>query len=457
MLQRFERCSLARFWFIVGVLLFLPSSLLAAPDASKTILTLEDLIDLAIQNSPKIREAESKLAMACSDLDQVKAAFFPQLQVRSVAGPIDDAKTPVIKNNRIHDPSDSGIGIFGRLDFIVTQPLYLFGKLSNREEAARFGINASKHQPAIEKADIIYRVKELYYALVLARQGVAAADEADQFFSDTRERISRVLAAGGDLADETDLYKFEAYHSEVKGFRAQAVKGVAVTYFGLKQMINMPRNEEFDIQEADLADKFESLNTFDEYIQQAIANRPELLALRDGIEASRFMVEAVKSDLYPSFYIAAMGSAAGAPDRERFDQAYFHDEFNHAYAGIVAGMTWEFDFGIKKAKVAKEQARYRQLKHTLSYAEQNIPIEVANYYREVIQWQQSATAFSKAYRAARKWVFTAFANFDMGTGTAQDMFDALDRYGKNRGNYIEALYNYNLARANLERAIGRLE
>ncbi len=45
----------------------------------------------------------------------------------------------------------------------------------------------------------------------------------------------------------------------------------------------------------------------------------------------------------------------------------------------------------------------------------------------------------------------------MGIGTAQDMFDALDRYGKNRGNYIEALYNYNLARASLERAIGRLE
>ena len=56
--------------------------------------------------------------------------------------------------------------------------------------------------------------------------------------------------------------------------------------------------------------------------------------------------------------------------------------------------------------------------------------------------------------AARKWIVSAFANFDIGTGTAKDMFDAIDRYGKNRGDYLVSLYNYHLALAKLSYAIG---
>jgi hypothetical protein len=34
------------------------------------------------------------------------------------------------------------------------------------------------------------------------------------------------------------------------------------------------------------------------------------------------------------------------------------------------------------------------------------------------------------------------------------MFDAIDRYGKNRGDYLLALFNYHLALAKLTYAIG---
>jgi len=48
----------------------------------------------------------------------------------------------------------------------------------------------------------------------------------------------------------------------------------------------------------------------------------------------------------------------------------------------------------------------------------------------------------------------AFSDFDIGLGTAKDMFDAIDRYGKNRGEYLVALYNYHIALARLSYAVG---
>jgi hypothetical protein len=42
----------------------------------------------------------------------------------------------------------------------------------------------------------------------------------------------------------------------------------------------------------------------------------------------------------------------------------------------------------------------------------------------------------------------------MGTGTADDLLRGIERYGQNRGRYLEALYNYTMALAQLEYAMG---
>ena len=56
--------------------------------------------------------------------------------------------------------------------------------------------------------------------------------------------------------------------------------------------------------------------------------------------------------------------------------------------------------------------------------------------------------------ASRKWVVVTMANFDIGVGQAGDMLLALERYGRNRGDYLETLLKYHLALARLSYAVG---
>ncbi len=138
---------------------------------------------MALARSPEVGESVGETAAARSDLSKVLAgAYYPQLEVTAITGPVNDAREPVIRGNRIHDPSPgtslASTGIFGRLDFTLTQPLYTFGKLSNREQAARLGVKATELETEKKKDAVALRVKQLYYALVLAGQGVEAADEA---------------------------------------------------------------------------------------------------------------------------------------------------------------------------------------------------------------------------------------------------------------------------------------
>jgi outer membrane protein len=424
----------------------------------KLVLSLEQLIEMAIAKSPEIGVSRSETAAAQSDLAQAEAAYYPQIESTALVGPVPDAEEPVIRDNRIYDLSPgtslSTMGVFGRLDVELTQPLYTFGKLSNRKEAASRGVNAKEMETLKKKDDIVLRVTQLYYALILARGGAQSAQEADDFFQDAGRRIRRLLELGSSMVSESDLYMIDAFRADTRRSRAQAQKGEKFAYLALQSLIQLPPEVEFDVPEEELKIKEKELKDLETYTQMALSERAEFKQLREALQAQEYQVQALQSDKYPSFFVALKGSLAGAPGRDTLDNPYIPDEFNHAYAGVVAGLKWDFDFGIKKARIDKALAEYRKLLYTKASAEMNIPIQVAKAYEEILEWKEAAKAYSEAAIASRKWLVSAFADFDMGVGTAENMLRAIEKYSHNQSNYIEALFNYNLSLAQLRYAVG---
>jgi len=422
------------------------------------IMTLPELIGMAIAKSPEIGEIQSEIGVARMDLEQVKAAYFPQLESTALVGPVRDAQEPEVINGRITDPSPSlsasSIGIFGKLDMTMTQPLYTFGKLSHRKEAADRGVRAKKFQLEEKNAQIALRVKKLYYALVLARAGMEAANEAEGFFEEAGRKIHRLLEISSPNAKESDIYLIDAYQADTIRSKAEAEKGAKVAYFALKSMIGLPPGVGFDPADKTLSMKKEGITGVENYIQEAKDKRPEFKQLAEALAAQKSRVEAAASDRYPSLFVALQASLAGAPGRDTFRNPYIRDDFNHTDAGVVAGLKWNFDFGIGKAKIDKMKAEYDKLLYTRASAEMNIPIQVSNIYEENLEWQQAANSYQRAAVASRKWILTSMADFGMGVGTAEEMLKAIEKYGYNQGKYLEALFHYSLSLAELEYAVG---
>ncbi len=444
---------------LIGFGLILASGVAEEEAQAETLtLNLQQLIDRAIAKSPEVGQVRSEIASAQSDLDQVKGGYYPQIETIGLAGPVKDADLPVVRGGRITDPSPelslSTIGVFGNFSFAITQPVHTFGKLSNRKEAASRGVKVREHRLDERKNDIALRVKQLYYALILARSGIEVSDEADAFFEDARKRIQRLLELGSSNAVESDLYRVDAYRSQTLRSRAEAEKGAKVAYFALKAMIQLPPKVEFEVDRKSLPRKEEAMKTLESYIERSLSDRPELKQLDEALAAQASLVRAAESDRYPSVFVLVGGSLAGAPGRDKLDNPYIPDEFNHAYAGFVAGVKWNFDFGISKAKVGKEKAEYDKLLNTLATGKLNIPIQVAKSYQEISEWKASVEAYNRAAVASRKWVVSAMTSFDMGVGTADDMMKAIEKYGENQSKYVEALFNYHLAVAELEYAVG---
>lgn len=452
-----------------GILIFVLALLLRPAaegrGADVEVLNLDQLIRLAVEHSPEIKESQQDVVAAEGDLMQARGGMLPQLELVGTAGPVENSEFPSVIVDREVSPgvfegyikgNDGGsVTIFGRLDLAIVQPLYTFGKISNRKDAAALGVEAERHGKDARTSDVILNTKELYFSMIVAGQGEGAARQAGEFIRDARRRIDRMIAAGSNNTDESDLYRLEAFEAEIERFQAQAESGRRLAYLALKKAIGYPEGKEFKLDVKELPTKVQRLQGLDEYTRLALANRPEIKQLEKGIQAKESLVRAGQADLYPSFFLAGIGSVAGAPDRDRMPISYFPDDYNHSYMGVIVGSEWKFDLGIHQGKLKKARAEHQKLLHTRELAQDKIPLQVSKYYEDAVEAEKSLNAYRKGSIAARKWIVASFSSFDFGLGTAKDMFDAIDRYGKNEGEYLLALLNYNLSLARLEHSVGQ--
>lgn len=436
------------------------------PTAGARMLGLEQLIQMALERSPELKRANQDIAAALSDLDQAQAAHWPQIDIVGIGGIIDDAKAPIVKVSRTPDRDGflrgrieaneeaQGYGPFGSLEFTLFQPLFAFGKIGHRKNAAVEAVAIQRAAKDKTRGEVILKVTELYFALLLARQGSETATEVETFGEDARKRMKRLRDLGSTNVDESDLYRLEAYTAESKRFRARAEAGGNLAGFALKQFIGLPATEILELDTKALPKDTRALGEQQDYIEKALHTRPEFEQLDKGLEARRSLIEAAKADLYPTLFILGVGSLAAAPGREHLNEPYIADEFNRAKAGAVLGAKWHFDFGILQGKVTKAQAEYQRLVHSREIASLNIPIEVVKHYQDAVENLQAFQALEQAAVASRKGVVVTLANFDIGVGQARDIFFALERYGRNRGDYLETLLKYHLALARLRYAVG---
>ncbi len=442
---------------------FITFSCVASQAAEQRVLSLDQLIEMALETSPELKMAEQDILAAKGYYKQAKGGQLPQLDFIAIGGPVNAAEVPTVQV--VHDKTgylvghdEAGIGVFGSLDFTLMQPLYTFGKISNRKDAAALGVEAQSAGREKKRNEVVLYVKELYYAYLIAAQGKSAAREADDYINDAGKRIRRLLELRAKNVDPSDLYRLDAFAAEVKAFAAKAESGANTSYAALKTAIGLPEGADFRLAVTELPKNQANLGAQEEYVQRALANRPEITQVKKGAEAKEKLVCAAVADLYPTFFTTAIASVAGAPGQQTFlsgDNTYISDEFNHSWGGVIVGAQWHLDFGIGKGKLDTARAEYQKMRNTQELAERNIPLEVVKYYQDTVEAQKSFAAYEQAAIGSRRWVVTAFSNFDLGIGTARDMFDAIDRYGKNQGEYLRALYNYRVGLARLDYATGQ--
>jgi outer membrane protein TolC len=184
--------------------------------------------------------------------------------------------------------------------------------------------------------------------------------------------------------------------------------------------------------------------------QIALQHRPELLEANKNVAIAEKEITLVKSDYYPDISLSANYYRRG--DDPTVDGSDFVDRENW---DIVAGATWTFfEWGKTRYATNQQRARLRQAKESLEQIKDSILLEVKTAFLSVQAAEQGIRVAAKSVESAEENFRISQERYKEQVATATEILDAQTRLTQARTNYTNALVVFNLARAELVRAMG---
>jgi len=379
-------------------------SLAGSPGRTLLVLELDECIRTALQTAPEIGEAQADLELTSSKLQEAKAHRYPQLEVMALFGPAPGAKREDISPLITTDTSFSFTNMtwFTSADLLITQPLWTFGKISENMKAASHGIEVDKAKKQQKANEVALEVKKYYYGVQLARAMKSVLNELQEYMTTGKQKVRELIEHEVPSGDEMDLYKIDAYAGAVNKYMEEALKGERLALAALKARMGLGDTVDVEVATERLTMDKDPETDIETFIERARLQRPEFKQLKEGLAARTALVDAAKANYYPNLFLAGMVSWAYADKRDRIDNPYLTDPFQHAYGGVALGLKWHLDFGIIGAKVAAEQAQLNRLQSTRSYAEAYIPLQVRKAWLEMKEAEKVVTVTKDAFQSAKK-------------------------------------------------------
>ena len=188
---------------------------------------------------------------------------------------------------------------------------------------------------------------------------------------------------------------------------------------------------------------------------RALVRRPEIERLRRAIEANQIRVDAADRARLPKLD-AVLRYTMNGLGRNLGGAMEMIDPGNHL--SWTAGLEFELPIGNRTADSdhAKRRVEYEQ---TLLKAEQTadqVMEEVSLAVRAVLQGRDEVEATSKAVTAARQAVAGENVRYELGQVTNEELLRAQDTLASAERDHLQAVLNFNLALAELERTQGTL-
>jgi outer membrane protein TolC len=411
-------------------------------------LSLTDCLNLALQQNATILKARNDLEASQGVVVQTRAVALPQVQA---TGQYKDTDPNAIENFPFpgaptlpHQNWNAGVQI--------VQSIYEGGKLVAALKAA----SATKQQALAQYqtviADTLLAVRVAYYDVLLAAQQITVHEASVNLLQKELEDQQRRYTAG--TVPHFNVLRAEVAVANERPNLIQARNNYRIAKNNLSNLLgyNLPREiwEDVPLNLTDSLDATPYQVDLPAAIQQALSRRTELIALRKTSELQRLNVVNAKAGYKPTVQVFAGYNWYNAQFTEPV-------ELDHDIHGWNAGgqMSWNiFDGMLTHGKVVQARALYEKSKTDVVDTGRQIELEVRTAYSQFIEAREVLESQKTVQAEAEEALREARARADAGTGTQLDVLDAQTSLTQARTTEIQALHDYDTARAKLERAIG---
>jgi outer membrane protein TolC len=413
----------------------------------KLRLTLEESVDLALKQNPQHLATAQRVDAAQSGVREAVAAFFPSLNGQGLTT-LDEKVMELEFPSFIPGEPPQRVEVDFTRDYQFTMslsvPIFTGGQLVSGYKQADYNLKSSKQELRQSKQSTVFNTKRAFYGILLAEDFVRVSQEAVKDAEDFYENVKIQYEVG--VASQFDLLRSEVRLANLKPQLIKAKNSLEIAKLNLKTILGIDLSREIEIKgnmkyrptEIDL----------DESIDTALANRPELkqLNFQEGI-AQQGLKMARASGL-PS--VAVSGQYNYWADKFNFKE----DTWQNYYSLNLVMNIPIFNGLSSSAKMAKSKAMIKEIELTQEGLIEMLKFEVRQAVLKIKEAEQSLLSQEKNVEQAEESLRIAELNYNEGLVTILDVQQAQTALAQAKTNYSQALYDYVVARAELDKAIG---
>ncbi len=439
--------KMSKFGRILLIVWFLAAPSQMSFSAEKIILTLEDSIQLALSQNPLHLATEKRVEGAKYKVNEAVAGFLPSLNAQGQNTLDEKVFELEIPSFVPGEPSQRVPFDFTRdyqVAFSVSLPLFTGGRLMAGLRQAKYNLLSTEESLRQSRQDTVFNTKQAFYGILLAREFVKVAEEAVAVAQKNYSNVKSLYEVG--MASKLDLLRSEVRLADLKPQLIKAKNGLRIAELGLKSLLGMDLAQEVEVR-GDLSYTPVEPDG-DECLIKALQHRPEIKQIGYQKKIAGEMVKIARAERLPSVSLAGTYNFWA-------DQFSFNKDTWQSFYAVNLVLTVPIFNGLSSfARAAQSKALIKELEFNQKGIVDAIEFEVRQAILNLEEARETLLSQEKNVEQAQESLRIAQLSFSEGLVTSLDVIAAEATLTQVKTNYSQALYDYVISLAELDKAMG---
>ena len=400
-------------------------------------LSLLEVTEAALCHNPNTKEVYANAKIQAAGVGVARSLFFPSLR-----------DTVAVTENQIRSQTRGQNSFRNTQNQIVASYLlYDFGgRDANLENANQLLKAASATQDAIVQRVLLSAVNAFYQ--VHANKAILKASiESEKLFEESFKAAEAKYIAG--IATPADKLQVNTSFANATLTRLTNEGLLRIAYGNLATIMGAVPGTPIEIIDNDMDVMPEFIDQdIQALIEQAIIQRPDLIATESELKASLANIESVKAEAKPKVRIEA--------SNQYDSETIFLKDINTSQVGI--SVTIPFFEGYKPSYLIRSAEATAELKASKrDQLRLQVSLDVWTAYQNLKTANESIKASQVLLTSAEESSQVALGRYKEGVGNIIDTLNAQSALASAKQQKIQSILNWNIARTTLAQSIGVLD
>jgi outer membrane protein len=410
-----------------------------APQVAGRVLTLEECIAIALDAQPRIQATLADYAAARYRVNQALAPLLPQLS--GLVSATRSQGTTIVTNSAgasIQTQQSRQLGDTLLAQVQLSQLLFDFGKNLAATEAARKLAEVAVEDVELQRQLISLTVKEAYTNTLFSQRLIRVQEQAQERAELNLRSAKGFFDVGTRPKSDVARAEVDVANAKLDLIRAKNALRTAIVALNIAMAINVDTPTQ-------IVDNlvYQPITLDRQQLRSdSLRQRPEYRQAKLRAAAA----EALERQTFRNFFPDISGSGAYGGTQSQLNESW----------SLGLTLSWSlFDGGGRIARYQEAKANLEGARARVKSAELDIVQNVEQAEIAVEEAQERILAAQTLVASAQENFRLAQGRFDAGVGTILELTDAQLALTQAQNTESQALADYRIALARLDRAVGR--